>query len=514
MKISCSCMRRTAALLLACLLLLSGCGQGAQSGSLGPTGDMRPSGEPGPALPVDTPAPAEDTASPEVSVSAALTPAPSPSPTPEPTQEVKELWGFPIDDTHDAFEVPTGGRLGTVLVTVERKTEDENTEYTSIFSVWDTSDLTEPIQTMVQEGVTTHTHKLLDANFDDCMDFCYTQYKGAKNEDYCLYIWDEEQGKFSFVESFLGSPGTNSKNKTFDNWSSGSIASGIHEIYRWEDNELVCVRRVEMDYTAEHGDELVVRDLVNGEMVEVFRKYCPLGSSMGLDLWLDPDYHGEGADLLLRQPIDDTHDAFLVPTGGKLGTLLVTVELGKKSDPDVFGPSPLTLSVWSPDDLTAPIQVIQSETNGVFHHSRVVDANFDGHMDFGYMYAMGNQPCYSHYWIWNEERGQFVAEPEFDQISCPVFDPETGIIDGYVRGGAAGLAATHTLHRWIDGKLVCVRKITTEPRWTDGSEDQAVLMVEEPADGTLTEVFRKTADGTDILDEVVRWLDLSYHGEA
>ena len=29
-------------------------------------------------------------------------------------------------------------------------------------------------------------------------------------------------------------------------------------------------------------------------------------------------------ELLAQQPIDDTHDAFLVPTGGRLGTLLVT----------------------------------------------------------------------------------------------------------------------------------------------------------------------------------------------
>ena len=33
-------------------------------------------------------------------------------------------------------------------------------------------------------------------------------------------------------------------------------------------------------------------------------------------------------ELLEEQPIDDTHDAFLVDTGGRLGTLLVTAELG------------------------------------------------------------------------------------------------------------------------------------------------------------------------------------------
>lgn len=214
---------------------------------------------------------------------------------------------------------------------------------------------------------------------------------------------------------------------------------------------------------------------------------------------------------------DDTHDFFTVPTGGRLGTVVVTVELGEKSDPDVFGPSPLTLSVWSPDDLTAPIQVIQSETDGVFHHSRVVDANFDGHMDFGYMYAMGNQPCYSHYWIWNEEQGQFVAEPEFDQISCPVFDPETGIIDGWARSSAAsdGLA---TFHRWEDGKLVCVRRVTSK------ANGVATLLVEDREDGELKEVFYREYPWEEIAGEIegmeawwedrMKWEDLSYHGET
>ena len=480
-------VRFGAALLLAYFLLLSGCGQGAQSG------------EPGPAQAVDVPS--------EVSAP----PPPAPMTTPEPAEEVKKLWGFPIDNTHDAFEVPTGGRLGTLLVTVEMEAEgeDENTEYTSAFSVWDTSDLTKPIQTMVQEGVTTHTHKLFDANFDSYMDFCYTQYKGAKNENYSLYIWDEEQGRFSFVEGFLGSPGTNTKNKTFDNWSNGGGASASDRIFRWENDKLVCVREVMLGASEENGQELVVRDLVNGEMAEVFRETFPVSAYDASELWSDLDYHGEGMDLLSQQTVDDTHDAFLVPTGGRLGTLLVTVEMGEEIVLD--GLHPLTFSVWNTGDFTNPIQEIKSDS-GVFHHSHVVDANFDGYMDFGYMYAMGNQPCFSHYWLWDEEQGLFVAEPGFDEISCPVFDLETGTIDGYARGGFAGLAGTHTFHRWTGGALTCVRRVETYPE--DGGAC-VTLTVEEPVDETLTEVFRKTADIADaeeFFDEVVRWLDLSYHG--
>ncbi len=36
---------------------------------------------------------------------------------------------------------------------------------------------------------------------------------------------------------------------------------------------------------------------------------------------------------------------------------------------------------------------------------------------------------------------------------------------------------------------------------------------EETVDGTLTEVFRKTADAKDIFNEKEKWYDLSYHGE-
>ena len=105
------------------------------------------------------------------------TPAPTPTPTPEPeptSEEVTELWGFPIDDTHDAFEVPTGGKLGTVLVTVEL-VEVEGTFFEEQhFSVWTASDLINPLQSMTAEDVTCFKWKdVRNANFDGYMDFGY-----------------------------------------------------------------------------------------------------------------------------------------------------------------------------------------------------------------------------------------------------------------------------------------------------------------------------------------------------
>lgn len=107
-------MGRKISLLLAALLLLGGCYA---------------------AQPLEDPSP-----------SAAETS--TPTSTSEPTQEVKELWGFPIDDTHDAFEVDTKGKLGTVLVTVERGEENEKYGFPLTLSVWTEGDLTTPIQTI------------------------------------------------------------------------------------------------------------------------------------------------------------------------------------------------------------------------------------------------------------------------------------------------------------------------------------------------------------------------------
>lgn len=221
----------------------------------------------------------------------------------------------------------------------------------------------------------------------------------------------------------------------------------------------------------------------------------------------------EAAKELWGFPVDDTHDAFEVDTKGRLGTVLVTVEVG----PAQYDGTRNTFSVWSKDDLTTPVQQMEAEAYGVFHWSDVTDANFDGYMDFGYMYAMGNQPMYYHYWIWNEEKQQFVQEPEFDQISMPDFDPETGIISGWARSSAAS-DGVQTYHKWENGKLVCVRRITTD-YWPN----RGTVLVEDRVDGELKQVFyqeflwdeneplteEKTADW---FEAASKWYDLAYHG--
>ena len=241
--------------------------------------------------------------------------------------------------------------------------------------------------------------------------------------------------------------------------------------------------------------------------------------------FVPPEETGPSLDplegLLAQYPVDDNHDAFLVPTGGRLGTLLVTVELGEREQGLELLETPLYIAIWNPADMSGAIQEMESTIFNVFHWHEELDANFDGYLDFSYMYAMGNQPCYSYLWIWNEDAGQFVEVPEYAEISMPYCDPEAEIIHGWARysGGGDGLT---TFHRWKDGELVCIRRIET------GYDDEnrvyineisyfpSWIKVEDRIDGEMAEVYYRyyaPNEGTDFFPERAKWENPDYHGE-
>lgn len=274
-----------AALAAAFLFLLAGCG---------PKETVMPAPSPSEVV---TPTP---TATPT------STPTPTPTPTPEPTEEPKELWGFPIDETHDAFEVPTGGKLGTVLVTVERGEENTESElggYRQTIAVWEKSDLENPIQTFeIEDGgfINAHHGNLMDVNFDGYMDFTYPDVWFATNMREELYVWDEGQGKFLYGGSFVGHGlYADEEQQVVYNYIHGSAASGVHEVYRWEKDEMVCVREIELCYPDwVESQDLVVRDRIDGELVEVYRKtFGPPEENSPIydesEKWQDLNYHGE-----------------------------------------------------------------------------------------------------------------------------------------------------------------------------------------------------------------------------
>ena len=217
--------------------------------------------------------------------------------------------------------------------------------------------------------------------------------------------------------------------------------------------------------------------------------------------------------ILEEQLIDDTHDAFLVNTGGELGILLVTAELDEKTPTEVFYAT-VQFTVWNPNYMDEPLQILIADTN-IFLDWSVIDANFDGYMDFSCTYLRGIQPYYDHLWIWNEKHKKFESVPEYDEISTPSLDEETKTIYGFNRSSIAGDGIT-TFHRWEDGKLVCVRQIESYVSWKT-----TTIFVKDRIDGELQQIYYKEFPWSDEEPEKQGWRqaahiwsDLNYHGES
>lgn len=204
----------------------------------------------------------------------------------------------------------------------------------------------------------------------------------------------------------------------------------------------------------------------------------------------------------------ENHTAF------QAGDFWVTMEGGEADASQGFT---ARLTVWDPQDLSQPLQTMEQETDPfLFGKVQVVDANFDGYLDFGSMYAMGNQPIYYDFWLWDQEQGCFVQEPSLSQVSDPQFDPADQIVSGYARGGFAGAAGEHVFYQWIDGQLTLIRRVETSVEtWIEtGAEDTVVLTVEDRGSGELKEVFCQTyslSDGS-WWAPCQQWCDLTYAG--
>lgn len=214
--------------------------------------------------------------------------------------------------------------------------------------------------------------------------------------------------------------------------------------------------------------------------------------------------------LLKEQPIDDSHDAFLVDTGGKLGTLLITAELGEPEHEDDIWVD-VIFSVWNPKKMEQTMQTFSKKvTEGVtpeFHN--VVDANFDGFQDFGYLYSLGNQPNYWHYWLWDEEQAQFIYCESLTDISAPQFDTEKKVVTGWARDGASN--GEYTIYRWNDGKLSLARTIEFDGPTKYG---MSIGTVKDLIGGKMVEIYRTEWDWKEETRQLdSKWYDLDYHGE-
>lgn len=493
-------MCRKLALLLGGLVLLGGCAGEQQAED-------------------DTPA----AVSPELPAQVESVPA---SPLMETTPE-ELLAQQPVDDDHDAFLVDTGGRMGTLLVTVERGEQDvEHWEYPVWFTIWDPADMNRPIQEIEKTTLNTfHLHEEIDANFDGYTDFTYMNALGVQASVSYLWLWDEVTGQFLEEPEYgmISSPQINPETQVIDGWNRSSAAGdGVTTFHRWEDGRLVCVRRIELimkDYCDDNSPWLLtVQDRISGNLIEVFRMECPLDSddcfSTRMD-WENLDYHGEPGgiyNIFQQQTIDDTHDVFLVDTRGRLGTVLVTVEQKEGTTPEGFKCPLFAFSVWSGGDLAQPIQTFE-EIGYVFTpYYNLIDANFDGYMDFTLCLDHGAANGTFTLYVWEEGQEQFVPKGDF-WGGVQIAQEETKTILNHIHGSA--FSGTDAVYRWEDGDLVCVRWVVEEYPEAESQD----LIVYELVDGEMKEIFRKTfafeseGDGSPIYDEAALWYDLSYYGE-
>lgn len=227
-------------------------------------------------------------------------------------------------------------------------------------------------------------------------------------------------------------------------------------------------------------------------------------------------------ELLEEQPFDEDHDAFLVDTGGRLGTLLVTVEWENKDHFQEPEEDNTTLSVWDPKDMTAPLQTMTMKSwgrslLGDCGDPYIVDADFNGYSDLTYTSVSWASGSSSYLWLWDEEKGQFMEEPVFCKISNPRIDPEKEIVYGWNSYTLAG-DGEDTFYLWENGRLICVRRIEAICYWGDPT----TLSVEELVDGELKEVYYEEfpwdsteKEGNERWSlERGKWMDLNYHGET
>lgn len=201
------------------------------------------------------------------------------------------------DENHRALQV------GDFWVTLDHVEENQ-----SHIQVWDPADLSAPLQTMEQELETSSffgVSEVVDANFDGYPDFGCLRFMGNQPTYWNYWLWDPEAGQFVEEPALaeVCSPEFDSAEQVVRSYMRGGYAGlvGTHAFYRWEDGNLVCVRRTDSQVLpGETSDQdrvlLTVEDRVDGALTEVVRQEYDMNGRGWVPLeeaWQDLNYYGE-----------------------------------------------------------------------------------------------------------------------------------------------------------------------------------------------------------------------------
>ncbi len=163
-----------------------------------------------------------------------------------------------------------------------------------------------------------------------------------------------------------------------------------------------------------------------------------------------------------------------------------------------------------------PIQVIETDI-GVwpeYFKLYVEDLDFDGCMDFYYLYSEGTHNRYYAYYIWDKEAEQFIEDPYgLSELENPTFDHEINAVESWYRTSIWG--GSFSWYQYINGELTCVR-VCGYPY--EHNPESATLYAKDLVDGELKTVFEVThTSDTEFTEaeqeEFLRWYDLDYHGQ-
>lgn len=221
-------------------------------------------------------------------------PAPTPEAAEDPEQEAVRWLS---DENHRAFAV------GDFWVTLNHIEEDK-----SRIQVWDPADLSAPLQTMEQTLETPYffgVSEVADANFDGYPDFGCLYFMGNQPTYWNYWLWDPEAGEFVEEPALaeVCAPEFDAAGQVVRSYTRGGYAGlvGTHAFYRWEEGELVCVRRTDSSVIPGATEEqdrvlLTVEDRIDGKLTPVVRAEYTVDSRGWFpveEAWQDLAYHGE-----------------------------------------------------------------------------------------------------------------------------------------------------------------------------------------------------------------------------
>lgn len=378
-------------------------------------------------------------------------------------------------------------------------TEDGTCDWT--VTLYDTADLTTPIQKIEDTiGWLTDSVRWQDANFDGYPDFSYTTSTTVRNDYDAWWLWNPVKKRFekSEVLSALSDVAVDKESCQITSWNEKTMQEYTCEVYDWQKDTLVCLRRLETQMTkTPDGLTTTYYERRHGELEPV-------------RVWEYTAREPEPEEVTWYRNVlflGEREETAVLLKGMGDRTLYVTGEWEGES-----GDVRVCIRVYDTADLMAPIQEMWDEVSVRWESLYVEDYNFDGYWDFYYPNVVwaGGGDC--HYWLWNPETEQFEVDNSLRELPMLRFDSEQKAVRE-LRNGAGG--DTYIFYCWEGKELVPVRTAGDE---LDVETWQREFTVTDHIGGKEIVVYhnlwmdakdRKEGE-TDL--EYCRYFDLDYKG--